>query len=400
VGLLVLVVTAAVAHAADAPPRVFLHDAARLAEVQRLARAGDAALAPFAKLCRNEADKALERGPWSVMDKETTPPSGDKHDYMSLAPYWWPDPSKPDGLPFIRRDGEQHPDRNSLDYSPLRDMARAVSDLAMAWWVTAHEPYAARAALVLRRWFLDPATRMNPNLNFGQAIPGRVAGRGIGIIDTTALLDVVEGAGLLAGSEAWTDADQKALEAWFAAYLKWLVESPLGRDEAAQKNNHGTWYNVQVMAYALFARQDAAARAAIDDARRCVDTQIEPDGRQPLELARTKSWDYSAMNLRGMFDLATLAARLETDLWRWRPDGGGDLRAALDYMLPYAADGKKWPHKQITTFNPQRVADSLRRAALVYAQPRYEAACRRALADAKADWRLALWRPAAAETGK
>jgi hypothetical protein len=226
-------------------PRVFVLDGPALATARARAAAGDKTLAEAVADLRRDADKALKAGPFSVTDKKETPPSGDKHDYMSVGPYWWPDPSKPDGKPYIRRDGEVNADRGKFDNVPLGHMAGAVAVLGPAWYFTGHEPYAAHAARLLRAWFLDEKTRMNPNLNYGQAIPGVTDGRAAGIIDTVCLIDLVDAVGLLAGAKAWTDADQKALEGWFREYLKWLRESRIGKDEEKAGNNHGTWYDAQ-----------------------------------------------------------------------------------------------------------------------------------------------------------
>ncbi len=182
-------------------PQVFLLDGKALVETRDRLKSGDEKLGKALKALCDDADASLEAGPFSVMDKPFTPPSGDKHDYVSVGPYWWPDPKKEDGLPYIRKDGEVNPERSKYDNVGMGQVTRHATTLAYAYWFTGDELYAAHAAKLVRAWYMDPATRMNPNLNFGQAIPGRTKGRGIGIIDTTHLPRLLDAAQLLKGSK-------------------------------------------------------------------------------------------------------------------------------------------------------------------------------------------------------
>ena len=293
-----------------------------LADVQNRIRAGDEHLKTALAALEEDARKGLKFGPVSVMDKTITPPSGDKHDYMSQAPYWWPDPSKPNGRPYIRKDGERNPEINKLTRSRQPRTAREHGRHARPGVPPDdREEYADHAARLLRVWFLDPATRMNPHLQYGQGIPGINDGRGIGIIETRGLPEMLDGALMMSGSPAWTDADNVALQEWMRAYVTWLVESPYGKDEAKNGNNHETWYDVQVAALALYAGESELARRTLIGARSRIARQIRPDGRQPRELERTRSWDYSIFNLRAFFDLATLSERANLDLWNYRTRG-------------------------------------------------------------------------------
>jgi len=247
-----------------------------------------------------EAEKALTVGPFSVMQKARVPPSGDKHDFLTIAPYWWPDPTKPDGLPYIRRDGEVNPEsKRGTDDGPFAEVTAAVTTLASAFRETRDDRFAARAALLLRVWFLDEATRMNPNLDYGQGIPGRNTGRGAGIISTRKLVEIVEAARILAGSPSWTERDRQGFQTWCAAFAAWLQTSKNGRDESATANNHGTWYEAQLLALLLYTGRQDDAKARFDNIKRRLASQIERDGRQPRELERTRSWHYSVMNLEG-----------------------------------------------------------------------------------------------------
>ena len=118
--------------------------------------AKDPLILPAFKQLLKEADKALQFGPVSVMEKKHTPPSGDKHDYMSLAPYYWPDPTKPDGLPYIRKDGQTNPEVKEYkdkEYQP--QLCTDVQTLALAYYFSGEKVYAQHAAKLLRVWFLD-----------------------------------------------------------------------------------------------------------------------------------------------------------------------------------------------------------------------------------------------------
>ena len=338
---------------------------------------GDPQLQPALEKLLAEADAALEVGPLSVTDKPKPPPSGDPHDYLSFGPYWWPDTTKPDGLPYIRRDGERNPETTTgaSDSPRLSRMTDAVETLALAYYLTGEEQYAEHAARLLRAWFLDPATRMNPHLEYGQAIPGRVEGRGIGIIDTARLIGVVDAVGLLAGSAVWTDADQQGMEAWFDAYLTWLLTSAKGIAEQRWHNNHGTWYDAQVAQFALFTGKADVAREIIESVGRWrIDGHIAPDGRQPYELDRTRSFDYSVFNLRALVALAMMGEAVGADVWRYQSEeGGGGLRQALNYLTSYADPQQAWPHKQITPLDRTKLLPLLRAAAHVYIDVRYDA---------------------------
>lgn len=290
----------------------------------------------------------------------------------------------------VRRDGKRNPEiRKISDRDGLGGLISNVETLAFGFYFLGDEPYAARAALLLRTWFLDPATRMNPHLEYGQAIPGVNQGRGIGIIETSGLVRLVDAVGLLEGSKAWTAADQQGLVAWFEAYLRWLRESRHGRDEAATTNNHGTHYDAQVASFALFTGQRSLAAAVLSETRqKRIAAHIQPDGRQPRELERTRAWSYSVMNLGGFFSLAALGERSGVDLWHYETPDGRSIRKALDWLLPFA-QGEAWPYRQITPWSPKDLAPLLREAAVQYREPRYAAL---AVAGIAPDDRLQLLR--------
>jgi hypothetical protein len=349
-------------------PRVFLLEAKQLESAKERIRAGDKSLIQAMAQLDRDAQKALAAGPFSVVTKDAVPPSGDKHDYMSQAPYFWPDSSKPNGLPYIRRDGERNPEINKIsDHRSLDQLISAVETLALAYYYKGDDAYAAKAVQLLRAFFLDPATRMNPHLQFAQFIPGVNTGRGIGLIETRGLTRVVDALGLLARSKALTRRDQQGLQEWFTKFLNWMLESKNGRDESAARNNHGTYYDVQVASFALFLGRKELARDTLQAARqKRIAAQIEPDGRQPLELARTRAWSYSVGNLDGLMQLARLGENVGVDLWNYKTADGRSIRRALDYLVPFALGEQKWSYQQLGEWPPEMLFPMLRRAAARY----------------------------------
>jgi Alginate lyase len=374
--------------------RLFILDAKNLVKAkERLQSNHPSVVSAFNKLTR-EADRALTSGTLSVVQKELTPPSGNKHDYMSIAPYWWSNPNTPNGIPYVRRDGEINPERDQTsDRKRLDNIVQAVKTLALGYFLTGQEKYAVQATKLLRVWFLDPATKMNPNLRYAQAIPGRNNGRGAGIIETHNLPELIDAVGMLNESKTWEQRNQRALQDWFNAYLTWLLESPEGRTEAKAQNNHGSWYDVQVASYALVTGKNELAKRVLDEfPTKRIAQQIEPDGRQSRELERTQAWNYSLFNLEALFDAASIADKLGMDLWNYETQDKRGIRKALDWLLPYATDAKKWNYQQISAWQPEKLAPFLRRAALQYREMSYENALSKLLA-VTADQRFNLLYP-------
>ena len=272
-------------------------------------------------------------------------------------------------------------------------MVQAVKTLSLGYFFTGREEYAAQATKLLRVWFLEPATKMNPNLRYAQTIPGGNNGRGAGIIETHDLPELIDAVGMLNESKSWEESNQRALQDWFNAYLVWLLESPEGRAEAKAQNNHGSWYDVQVASYALFTGKNELAKKVFNEfPTKRIAKQIEPDGRQPLELERTQSWNYSLFNLEALFDAASIADKLGMDLWNYETQDKRGIRKALDWLLPFATGTKKWSYQQISVWQPEKLAPFLRRAALQYRETFYENALSK-LPGVTADQRFNLLYP-------
>jgi hypothetical protein len=347
-----------------------------LAHVKGLFKSGDRTVVADVKQLRAQADKALTRGPYSVVHaKPRKPADAGPHDYVSLSIYAWPDPSKKNGLPYRIIDGKKNKKEASLYDEPLLvEMSDNVQLLALAYYLTDEERYAQHAARLVRAWFLDPATRMNPNMNFDGFVPG-TKGAGTGLIDARNLNRVIDAVGMLEHSKSWTRTDHKGMETWYRQFLSWLLTSKLGKEMASKPNNQATWYDVDAVTLALFTGDRAKARAILTRAKKGrIAAQIAPDGSQPKELARKDAFNYSLFNLQPLFDLATLGDHAGVDLWRYHTPDGRSIRKAVDFLVPYATGKKKWPYSQLSPISYADMASLLRRAARAFRDPKYEQA--------------------------
>ena len=333
-------------------PRVFAMDASHLVDLKNKVQQKDKQVLSLIDSLKKQADKLMQMKPVSVMDKEFMPVSGDKHDYMSQAPYFWYDSSKPNGLPYMRKDGVRNPEIYKItDRTYIGRLENASRILSLAWYLAGERKYSDKAAALLRHWFINESTKMNPHLEYGQAIPGVNNGRGIGIIETRTLIGIAEAVGLLEGSPSWTNADTKSMQEWYTKYLDWLLTSKNGREEHAARNNHGTWYYAQAIDFALFTSNKDLAKKMAEESKRRLDSQLTKDGQQPLELARTNGLGYSTMNLQGWLVVASLAEKAGVDLWNYRTPNGASIRMALNWLMPYAIGDKNWTWQQIGEYN-------------------------------------------------
>ncbi|HEX3438531.1 MAG TPA: alginate lyase family protein [Pseudacidobacterium sp.] len=281
----------------------------------------------------------LNEKPVTITVSSSPRSAGGRHDYFSEGDYWWPDPKTPDG-PYMRRDGMSNPENFVAHRDALIRLSLQMPALAAGWRLTRNKKYSDHAAAHLRAWFIDPETRMNPNLRYAQAIHGITPGRGTGIIDTLHLVEVARATKVLADGNALDKQVADGTRKWFADYLEWMTTSKNGIEEREAKNNHGTCWVLQVAAFAqLTGNRDLMQYAADRCKTVLLPAQMKPDGSFPVEVARTKPYSYSIFNLDVMTTLCWISDLMHYEL----PDGRG-IGKAIAFMYPYIRDKKRWPY--------------------------------------------------------
>jgi hypothetical protein len=329
------------------------------------------------------ANRYLKEKPITITASGSSRSAGGVHDFFSEGDYWWPDPKDPGG-PFIQRDGMTNPENFVEHRRALMRLSLQVPALAAAWKLTSKKAYASKAAEHLHAWFVDEKTRMNPNLQYAQAIKGITTGRGIGIIDTIHLVEVAKAIEVLEVSGEITRDDLSVIKVWFGDYLRWMTTSKNGIDEREAKNNHGTCWVMQVAAFARLtgnAELFEYCRGRFKNV--IVPSQIEKDGSFPQELRRTKPYGYSLFNLEALAAIAQILSTPDDNLWNFQTADGRGIRRAVEFMYPFIKEKKLFPKPPDVMYGdewPMRQS-SLLFAGLAYRRPEFLQLWRKLPAD-------------------
>ncbi|MBS6642181.1 MAG: alginate lyase family protein [Clostridiaceae bacterium] len=291
-----------------------------------------------------KADLAMEEPVPHITDIVSEKSEGGPHDYYSNGDYWWPNPDTPDGLPYVHRDGQTNPDNFNGHRVMLRHMRTNVVFLTAAYELSGDKIYSDYAARILKEFFLDEETKMNPNLNYAQALLGICPGRGIGIIDTLHLVDVVFAVQRLKKLDAVTDDMYRGLQNWFGSYLGWMLTSANGMKEMNADNNHGVCFFVQAAAFALFTDNERIVDFCRDYYKNGLMKQMAPDGSFPRELGRTKPYNYSIFVVDNMVSLCQMLSKPDDDLWEFTLSDGRGIKKGLDFITPYIINKSVWPY--------------------------------------------------------
>ncbi len=306
-----------------------------------------------------KADEAVQKPINPVTNKTVVPPSGDKHDFYSIAPYFWPDPNTVDGYPWLYRDGEINPmaTGDDTDMTRVGDLFKSLEALSLMYYFSRDSKYAEKARDIILTWFVNEDTKVNPNVQFGQGTPNEKIGRPFGIIAWVGIMNVVTTIQLLNRDNILTTEQVEIVDKWLDDYLNWLLTSELGRLEQIRLNNHGTKYDEQSIGLMIYLGRMEEACTALEYAKlRRIASQLGEDGDQVLELERTKSASYSTMNLEAMIKLAVYAKRFtDIDLWNFVSERGSSIKKALKFLVPYAQGDKEWEWQQITSGGADKV---------------------------------------------
>ncbi len=287
----------------------------------------------------------------SVMQKPTAPASGDKHDYMSLSRYWWPDPKTADGIPYVRLDGRSNPELKAYDRNRLSELSSSVRTLSLVYYISAEEKYAEKAISMLNTWFIDPETRMNPNFQYAQIRKGYRYDNGMpsGVLDGYSFVEMLDAVSLLELRGVLPQELADGMQSWFGELSEWMLTSKNGIDESNSANNHAIVYDVQVIRYAMYGGRDSIARAVIEAfPTRRLEAQVDSEGKMPEELARTNGFGYTVFNLTHMIDVCDMACVYGIEIY---PTADGAIERAIEWILPFSTDKESFEYSQIGSWD-------------------------------------------------
>lgn len=286
------------------------------------------------------ANAILKKQPYTVVHKKSF--SGDVHNYESLAYYAWPNG---DGT-YTVRDGYPSPDYSKYDAMKIFGMGENMRVLGLAYYATGKQEYASAAVRQLKVWFIADSTKMNPNLNYGQLIPGYNNDKGHpGVIsEAYSLLDVLDCISLLENRKQLSNSDVRKLKSWFRSLNKWFGNSEVGHTMDQQKNNLSIMYDVLRYRMAMFT-DDSSVKRDIRDSflQKRLIPQFAENGTQPEELKRNKSMMYSIFNLTHALQFCRL---LKYDGYDCSPYKSR-LSAAVNFIRKYINNKDAYPYQEI-----------------------------------------------------
>lgn len=300
---------------------------------------------------------AMEQEPETVTAYLCDRSAGGIHDFYSEGDYWWPNPEGED-KPYIRRDGETNPNNFVAHRHSMIRFSQIVGSLATAYVTTGDEKFVEHAFKHINAWFVNADTKMNPNLQYAQAIKGITTGRGIGIIDTIHLMEVAQGILMMQHAD---NVDKEVLakaKDWFKQYIVWLRTHPNGLDEMNTKNNHATCWAMQVASFAKLVED----KETLDFCRErykniLLPNQMADNGSFPLELERTKPYGYALFNLDAMVTLVQILSTEDDNLWEYKTEKGLSIRDGIQFMYPFIKDKGTWTYaKDVMYWNEWPVA--------------------------------------------
>lgn len=355
------------------------YDDNRMAALKEAYLNRDQRVLPYINSIIESAEKYFIDRPFNIVsNKKHIAPSKDPRDYVSLSRYWWPNPDAKDGLPYIRFDGKSNPELEEYDYRKITELEGVVSNLGLLYYFTGTERYAKRAAGILREWFLDPVTGMNPNMIYAQSVPGMMTLRGTGILDARSIVYAMNGAKLIEGSKYWSNNDKIALQEWIKAFLYWMQNSTQGQMEFKAANNHGLWYDVTRMAMCCYLDDYTSMKSIISTSLLPrLDQQQERDGSFPQELVRTLGLSYTTFVLDALYEASDIAAKAGLDLWSITTEKGSSIAKGVEFAFQYYINPGRWPFQQISAFETGRGSMALYIAGMKLNKKEYVEAARK-----------------------
>ena len=294
----------------------------------------------------NRAKAHLNSDPVTVTDAHCERSAGGINDFYSEGDYWWPDPNNPGG-PYYQRDGQTNPENFTAHRHAMIRLSEITATLTSAWLFTKDKAYSEKALEHLNAWFVNPSTKMNPNLLYAQAIYGKVTGRGIGLIDAYHLVEVAQSVKVLEDKGGISAEDAEQIKSWFSAFLKWMTTHEYGISEMNWKNNHGTCWAATASSMAVLTENEEVIKLCVDRFKNILlPNQMANDGSFPLELKRTKPYGYSLFNIDAFFNLATILHTVEDNLFEYETKDGKSIKKGLEFIYPYIKEKSEWPYEK------------------------------------------------------
>lgn len=259
--------------------------------------------------------------------------------YISLSAYFWPDTTKQDGTPYVRKsiinfDKYKYSDRKYID-----DIIFNIKYLTLAYLLSQKEVYAIKSIEFINKFFIDNQTGMTPSLDYSgiKILSNSKFAKSGCIVDTNSfwvLGDLIE---IISNSSQWDSQKSSDMMLWFKRFGDWFLHSKYGVKSKDKINNWLTSYYVQLLSYLHYSQQKEFCKQIFENNfEKILTTQIDAYGNQLNEQCRDYPIHYSNYNLHLLTRLALIGKKYDINIWSYQDFlGKGSIYRAMTNTAKY-----------------------------------------------------------------
>ena len=198
--------------------------------------------------------------------------------------------------------GQKH---NQEDF---RSLVQNCTMLTLASYFSDDNSYADHAVSIIKEWFLDQNTKVNPSKVFTEATHR--------LLKTTYVYTLFDSLRLLRKKGRFSEDEWHGLQRWFTQVMEAMDQSARAwRLGYTSKDHIGLYYDIQYSSIAAFINNSTQMYKTIQDSIARLYEHVAPDGTLHNEITKKSCESNQIFALAGWQTMDRMASKLGIDLW-------------------------------------------------------------------------------------